>query len=133
MAFDREIAALTIFCESSGEPYTGKVAVAATLFNRLKSGRFGKTIAAVCLQRYQYSEWNDDKGDNGNLIRGAETPENDPIMALCLAAFDEASRGADPSMGATHYYADSIAAPAWAATGTETVKIGHHIFFKDVP
>ena len=131
MAFDRQIAALTIFCEASGEPHDGKVAVAATFFNRLKTGRFGKTIAAVCLQRYQYSEWNDDRGDNANLIRGAET--SDLLMADCLLAFDEAAAGTDPSLGATHYYAVSIPAPAWAATGTETVQIGHHKFFKAVP
>ncbi len=132
MAFDREIAALTIYCEASGEPHEGKVAVAATLFNRLKTGRFGKTIAAVCLARYQFSEWNDDKGNNANLIRGAETPEANPVMADCLDAYDEASRGADPTKGATFYYADYIAAPAWAATGVETVQIGRHKFFRDV-
>lgn len=132
MAFDREIAALTIFCEASGEPHEGKVAVAATFFNRLKTNRFGKTVAAVCLQRYQYSEWNDDRGDNANLDRGAETPEADPVMAECLAAYDEAVRGGDPSLGATHYYAVSIPAPAWAAQGTETVQIGRHKFFKNV-
>lgn len=133
MAFDREIGALTIYCEASGEPHEGKVAVAATLFNRLKTGRFGKTIASVCLARYQYSEWNDDKADNANLIRGAETPALNPVMADCLDAYDEASRGGDPSLGATHYYAVSIPAPAWAATGVETVQIGRHIFFKNVP
>src|SRR5260221_260957 len=111
MAFDRQIAALTIYCEASGEPHEGKVAVAATLFNRLKTGRFGKTIAAVCLRRYQYSEWNDDKANNANLIRGAETPEANPVMADCLAAYDEALAGADPSLGAMHYYAASIPSP----------------------
>lgn len=131
MAFDREIAALTIFCEASGEPHAGKVAVAATFFNRLKTGRFGKTIAAVCLARYQYSEWNDDRADSANLIRGAEVSDDD--MADCLDAFDEAARGGDPSLGATHYFAVSIPAPAWAAQGTETVQIGHHKFFKNVP
>ncbi len=133
MAFDREIAALTVYCEASGEPHDGKVAVAATFFNRLKAGRFGKTVASVCLHRYQYSEWNDDKGDNSNLIRGCETPEANPVMADCLNAYDEALAGADPSLGATHYYAVSIPAPDWAATGTETIQIGHHLFFKDVP
>lgn len=133
MAFDREIAALTIYCEASGEPHDGKVAVAATFFNRLKTGRFGKTVASVCLERMQYSEWNADRADNANLLRGAETPDANPVMADCLMAFEEALAGADPSLGATHYYAVSIPAPAWAAQGTETIEIGHHRFFKNVP
>src|ERR1035437_4028303 len=111
MAFNRELAALTIFCEASGELHAGKVAVAATLFNRLKAGRFGKSIAGICLKRYQYSEWNDDQGDNANLERAAVTPEEDPVMVDCLAAYDEAAAGADPSLGATHYHADYIAPP----------------------
>ena len=133
MAFDRAIAALTVYCEASGEPHEGKVAVAATLFNRLKSGRFGKTIASVCLERMQYSEWNADRADNANLLRGAETSEANPVMVDCLNAYDEAAAGADPSLQATHYFAISIPAPAWAAQGTETVQIGHHRFFKEVP
>lgn len=133
MAFDRDIAALTIFCEASGEPQEGKVAVAASLFNRLKHGGFGKTIASVCLHRYQYSEWNDDRVDNSNLLRGAETDEHDPVMQACLEAYDTAAAGQDPTGGATHYYAVSIPAPAWAAQSTFTVQIGHHKFYKDVP
>lgn len=131
--FDRELGSLTVYCEASGEPYEGKVAVAATLFNRLKTGRFGSTIAAVCLQRKQYSEWNDDKANNANLLRGAETTEDDPVMVDCLRAYDEAARGVDPTYGATHYYAVSIPAPVWAETGTFTTQIAHHRFFKDVP
>ena len=133
MAYDAQIAALTIFCEASGEPYEGKLGVAASLFNRLKAGRFGKTIASVCLARYQYSEWNDDKADNANLRRGASVPDNDPVLSECSRAYYEALAGADPTHGATHYYAVSIPAPSWAATGEFTVQLGHHKFFRNVP
>ena len=133
MAFDREIAALTIRCEAEGESHEGKVAVAASFFNRLAAGRFGKTIASVCLHRMQYSEWNADPVDNRNLVRVAESADDDPINADCLAAYDEAAAGADPTGGATHYFAVSIPAPNWAATGEFTVQIGHHLFYKNVP
>lgn len=133
MAFDREIAALTIFCEASGEPPEGRVAVAATLFNRLRAKRFGPTIAAICLARYQYSEWNDDKADNANLLRAAGTPDDNPVMQECLQAFLAAAAGQDPTGGATHYFAVSIPEPSWAATGEFTVQIGRHRFYKNVP
>ena len=133
MSFDRELASMTIFCEASSETHEGRVAVAAALFNRLKDGRFGKTIASVCLHRYQYSEWDDDRADNSNLLRAAEAPDDEPMIVDSLAAYDEAAAGADPTMGATHYFADYIAAPAWAAQGTFTVQIGRHKFYKDVP
>ena len=45
----------------------------------------------------------------------------------------EAAAGADPSLGATHYFAVSIPAPAWAATGEFTTQVGNHRFYKNVP
>lgn len=40
----------------------------------------------------------------------------------------------DPTGGATHYYATTIPkAPTWAAKAKQTVRIGQHVFFKDVP
>lgn len=134
MAFDREICALTIFCEASGEPPETRRAIANVIFNRVKHGGFGKTATAVCLKRYQFSEWLPDQGDNANLIRAAETEENDPIMADCLAAYDQAaSGGPDLSGGATHFFADTIASPAWTRGATFTGKIGRTLFYKKVP
>ena len=133
MAFDREIAAMTIFCEASSEPHEGRVAVAATFFNRLKSGKFGKTIASVCLHRYQYSEWNADRADNANLLRAAEAAGNEPMIVDSLAAYDEAAGGSDPTDGATHYYAEYIQEPEWAKVAQFTIQIGRHKFFKNVP
>ncbi len=40
----------------------------------------------------------------------------------------------DPTGGATHYYAISMKkAPGWVAKAKQTLKLGHHVFFKDVP
>ncbi len=132
MSFDREIAAMTIFCEASSEPHEGRVAVAATFFNRLKDGRFGKTIASVCLHRYQYSEWNADRANNANLLRAAEAADDEAMIVDSLAAYDEAAAGADPTMGGTHYFADYIAAPDWTVGATFTVQIGRHRFYRGV-
>jgi N-acetylmuramoyl-L-alanine amidase len=41
---------------------------------------------------------------------------------------------ADPTGGATHYYATTMPkAPAWAAKAKRALRLGRHVFFKDVP
>ena len=136
MAFDREIGALTIFCEASNQPPECRRAIAFSIFNRMRLNpvRYGHTIAAVCLRRMQYSEWNADTADNANLLRAASTLETDGVMQDCLAAYQQAlTGGADPSNGATHFYARSIAAPSWTQSATLAAQIGDVLFWRDVP
>ena len=133
MAYDREIATITICCEASNQLHVVRQGVAASLFNRLAAKRYGQTIAAVCLRRYQFSEWLADAADNANLERVASKPNDDPILLDCAVAYDEAAAGKDPTDGATHFYADGIPEPSWAKVATFTVKLGAVNFFKDVP
>ena len=135
MAFDRELAAMTLFCEASGEAPSCRRKIAWSLFNRLRLGRYGSTIAAVCLKRMQYSEWNADAVDNANLLRAAGMPETDKVMMDCLSAYQEAlvRQGVDPSNGATHFYAKSIPAPSWTAQATLCAQDGNLLFWRDVP
>lgn len=136
MAYDKEIAALTVYCEASGEPPAARRAVMHSIFNRQRTGavRYGATIAAVCLKRAQYSEWDGDTIDNRNLERAACAAASDPAMVDCAAAYDEVAGGApDPTGGATHFYADSIRAPYWTTSATACGKIGRILFWKDVP
>ena len=130
MAFDREICALTIFCEASSASPQERRCIAHTIINRVRLGRYGKTPAAVCLKRYQFSEWNDDQPDNANLLRGAETPNADPVMQDCIAAIDEVRSGSlfDLTHGATHYHDKSIAPPNWTV-GAECSLVTDKFFF----
>src|SRR5260221_9257822 len=105
------------------------------IFNRLHAGRFGRTIADVCLARYQFSEWLDDAGDSANLRRGARAAADDPVMKDCLAAFDEVATGGkpDPTRNSTHYHDRSIAPPAWAQPPSAvTLSTQHCIFYRGV-
>lgn len=115
MAFDRQIAAMTIFCEASSASQAERDAIAHVMLNRLKNpARFGKTLAAVCLKFRQFSEWNGDPADNANLLRAAEVADDDPVMFGCATAITYAFNGwPDPTKGATHYHDQSIAPPAW--------------------
>lgn len=133
MAFDRQIAALTAFCEASGASPAERRCVVHTFFNRARSGRYPKTVAAVCLQRYQFSEFNDDAGDNRNLERGALTPDSDPAMLDCLTAYAEVAAGAfDPTGGATHYHDKSIQPPAWTIGATMCLETPKFFFYRAV-
>ncbi len=122
-----DILARTIYGEARGEGARGMQAVANVIMNRVKDGSwYGASVKDVCLKPYQFSCWN----------------QNDPNRAIILSATDAQLKQArkiaeqaingtleDITGGATHYYADSIAAPYWAASMRQTTKIGHHIFF----
>lgn len=133
MAFDRQIAAITCYCEASNASPDERRAVMHTFFNRVVDGRFGKTVASVCLKRYQFSEFNDDAADNANLERAANASDKDPIILECLADFDAISAGQpDMTHGSTHYHDKSIAPPSWAIGATVTLNTNKFIFYKGV-
>lgn len=138
---DRDVLARTLWGEARGEGLAGQIAVAWTIRNRVdmdlhndgKPDWWGEGYTGVCLKPWQFSCWN--KNDpNYAYLSGAK-----PIPA---AQFAQARKAADividglqpdPTGGATHYYATTMPkAPAWAAKAKQTLKLGHHIFFKDV-
>lgn len=130
MAFDEEIADMTIFMEASGEPPEGRRAVAWVIVNRLNSGRYGASLAAVCLHPFQFSCWNT---SDPNRLRIAKTPESDPVLLDCALALQQAQAGGtDPTDGATLYYSDSMTTPPdWASAAIFTVKIGSQLFYRE--
>lgn len=133
MALDREICAATAFMESSDQGPEGRRAVIHVLFNRAAlSPKYGRNPADCALRAFQFSSWNT---NDSNRHRFAIAADSDPIWLDCLVAFDEVMDGenSDETQGATHYYADSLSAPDWTQNATFTVKIGNHLFFKDVP
>jgi N-acetylmuramoyl-L-alanine amidase len=134
MAFDKPLATITIYCEASSEDHTARLGVAWTIINRLRSARFGDTVAEVCLKRLQFSEWNADQADNFNLLRAARCPDDDSVMLDCGTAYDQAYFNAvpDPTHGATHYHDTSIQPPAWAKDAIRTVQLGRLIFYRGV-
>lgn len=94
----------------------------------------GEGYAGVCQAQYQFSCWN--KNDpNYPFLSGAK-PIPAGQFAKAQRAADQVIAGAvpDPTGGATHYYATTMPkAPAWAAKARQTVRVGQHLFFKDVP
>lgn len=132
MALDQQIAAATAYMEASNQGSVGVRAVMHVLFNRLQfSPKYGSTIADICLKPWAFSCWNT---ADPNRHRLAVVDSDNPILSDCLLAYNEVSTGSDdPTLGATHYIADGITPPLWASEATQTVKIGSHTFYKDVP
>jgi len=130
MAFDLQIGAATAFMEASGESLEGQRGVCHVLINRLKDGRWGKTLAAVCLAPSQFSSWDT---TDPNRKRLALTPDNDStltnlsaLLRGILAGDDE-----DPTGGALWYFNPSLALPSWASSYIQTAKLGNQVFYKE--
>ena len=135
MPFDRAFGIVCVACEASSESALCQQAVAASLRNSVKAGRWEPTVAGVVSQRYQFSEFLPDSGDNNNLERVVNMPETAPDIVAAAAAYDAvmADPNLDPSEGSTHFYADGIPTPNWAVAPAElAVKIGRVNFYKGV-
>jgi len=133
----RDILARTLWGEARGERLAGQIAVACVIRNRVNDGKgrswWGEGYAGVCQAPYQFSCWNKNDPNYPYLSGAKEIPPKQFEQAKRAA--DLVISGAEPDMtkGATHYYATSIPAPAWAASATQTLHLGNHLFFKDVP
>ena len=114
---DLNLLARLVYAEARGEPYTGQVAVAAVVLNRVKSSSFPNTIAGVIYQSGAFSVVNDGQI---NL-----TPN-----ATAKKAAQDAINGWDPSYGAIYYFNPSTATNKWIWSRPMTVTIGRHRFCK---
>jgi spore germination cell wall hydrolase CwlJ-like protein len=133
-AYDKPIVCITAACEASNRSFALKVMIIHTIINRRDSGRFQPTLAGVCLQTHQYSEWNADGADNRNLERVANMTSIDPVIVECERAYVQALMDRlDPTHEATHFYATSIPEPYWTKDATLTVEQEGIRFYKNVP
>lgn len=135
MPFDRAYGIVCIACEASSESEECQQAVAASLRNRVKAGRWEPTVAGVVNQRFQYSWMLSDPGDSANRERVVNLPETAPEIVAAAMAYDfvMSDPNLDPSQGSTHYYSDGIAPPDWAVAPAElAVKIGRLNFWRGV-
>lgn len=125
------IAALTLCMEARGETSVGQDAVAHTLKNRLASGRWGHSLATVCLWPYQFSGW---RGPvDPNFSYACNLNDSDPVLVHMRTVMQTAlDATTDPTNNATHYHAISIPAPAWTVGATYCGQFGNQKFWKDV-
>lgn len=106
-----------VYSEARGETYTGQVAVAAVVLNRVKSSSFPNTISGVIYQRGAF-----DAVSDGQINL---TPDS-----TAKKAAQDALNGWDPSYGAIYYFNPNTATSAWIWSRPMTVTIGNHRFCK---
>lgn len=126
---DLDFVARTIMAEAEGEPYEGKVAVAAVIFNRAERPTWwGTTAKDVCLTAKQFSCWND---NNPRRNRIGEWDLDSFDFRECFKAAIEGYDN-DPTDGCDSYYAHDRVSPDWAKK-LEKVVIGNHTFVRAKP
>ena len=101
--------------EARGEPYIGKVAVAAVVLNRVRSPLFPNTIAGVIYQAGAF-----DAVADGQINL---TPDEDSLRAA-----RDALAGWDPSGGCLYYYNPVTSTNEWIWTRQVQLSIGKHNF-----
>lgn len=109
--------ARVVYGEARGEPYTGQVAVAAVVLNRVKSSKFPNTISGVVYQSGAF-----DAVADGQINMTPDT--------TAKKAAQDALNGWDPSYGAIYYFNPSTATNKWIWSRPITVTIGKHRFCK---
>ena len=135
--------ARTMWGEARGErgEVDGMDAVAHVVLNRVRRATYwGRDVAEVCQKPWQFSCWNRNDPNLPQLLRVDATNSRfaqalaSAEALITLARQDPDSRArADPTMGATHYYAARLPQPPrWAVGHAPCARIGAHLFFNDI-
>jgi len=114
---DVYLLARLVYAEARGEPYSGQVAVAAVVLNRIKNSSFPNTLSGVIYQPGAFGAVSDGQI---NL-----SPNQTAINAA-----QDAMNGWDPTNGALYYFNPKKAANQWIWSRPVTVVIGNHRFCK---
>ncbi len=138
---DIEIVGLTIYGESRGEPIEGQIAVANVIKNRLRAqpSKY-KNYANVCLEKLQFSCWN--QGDPNRavleeiaakMITG-QTPVDSTLRQCLFIAKGIISWDVlDNTKGAMNYLTEQLFSspdrPNWAKNPKNVMFTGRQVFF----
>ena len=114
---DLNLLARCVYSEARGEPYTGQVAVAAVVLNRVRSSKFPNTISGVIYQKGAFTAVSD-----GQINLS-------PNETAYKAARD-ALNGWDPTNGCLYYYNPATATSKWIWSLKVELTIGRHSFAK---
>lgn len=112
---DLNLLARCVYSEARGEPYTGQVAVAAVVLNRVRSSKFPNSISGVIYQPLAFTAVAD-----GQI----NLSPNDSARK----AAQEALNGWDPTNGCLYYYNPATATSKWIWSLKVELKIGRHSF-----
>ncbi|MFW6238187.1 MAG: cell wall hydrolase [Halanaerobiales bacterium] len=115
-AEERNLFARVIEAEAGGEPYTGKVAVASVLLNRVEDPEFPNTLKGVIYESHAF-----EAVTNGMIWR--KVPGNDSYRAI-----NHALNGWDPSYGSRFFWNPYVRVSRWVWSRPIVVQYGKHVF-----
>ena len=122
---DFDCLAKNIYHEAGVESTPGKFAVAQVTLNRLREGRYGKSICKVVYAKAQFS-WTLYAKKRNETPKGPLWNES---RAVAHAVLDGGVRV--PSLTqATYYHTDYIKPPVWSRAVVKIQQVGAHIFYK---
>lgn len=138
--------ACTMIGEAGGDGKDGssveeRIAVACVVRNRARErNKYGDSIKAVCLKRWQFSCWNVGDPVRPRIMAMAlRYATNQPQMSalhdetLYLAEGVASGVVLDRVAGANHYLTEALyktAPPKWAKLTAPVARVGAHLFFK---
>ncbi|MCK9222024.1 MAG: cell wall hydrolase [Limnochordia bacterium] len=123
-----------VYAEAGGESYLGKVGVAASVLNRVKSPSYPGDIVGVIFQRVAgYVQYSPVADGRLYLYPGPFDPASEKKAYLeCVDAVKEALEGADPTDGAVGFYNyHTVSYNNWVRKQPTTVDIGNHRFYRE--
>jgi N-acetylmuramoyl-L-alanine amidase len=114
-ANDLKLMANAVYGEARGEPYTGQVAVAAVILNRVKDARFPNTVSGVIFEPLAFTA----VADGQIWLAPNESSKR---------AVQDAINGWDPTGGLVYYYNPATATSQWMFNRQVVRQIGKHVF-----
>lgn len=120
---DLRCMALNIFHEAGIESGEGMIAVGQVTLNRVRSGRWGKTICEVVYAKAQFS-WTLYERNHVALPKGRLWADSMEAAAVVLNGAK--IKTLNKSL---FYHTDYIKVPKWADDKNKITQIGQHIFY----
>ena len=114
--YETLLLAATIWAEARGESYTGQLAVASVIMNRVKSSKFPNTISGVIMAPKQFASYPD------AVNKGMAVGANESCLKAARAAI-AGQRNGNWLFFMTKYYADKFGITGYTM-------IGNHAFFR---
>lgn len=112
---DIQLMANAVYGEARGEPYTGQVAVAAVILNRVNSASFPNTVSGVIFEPGAFTA----VADGQIWLTPNETAKKAVLDAI---------NGIDPTGEALYYFNPVTATSKWIWSRPQIKRIGKHIF-----
>lgn len=118
-----ECMAKIVHHEAGNQPRQGQIAVARTLLNRIKSGRFGNTVCAVANQHGQFFDTT-----SYQPSRDSDSWTNAVDVSRAVLRGDEDTQ--DVAQGAMYFRAAYKPASSFFRSRQRVGAIGDHIFYR---